>query len=91
MAVAQGYPSKQVTLVIPFAPGGSNDTIGRFLADRLGKMWKQTVVVENRPGAGSAIGSAHVTQAKPDGYTLLFVSSSFTTNAATQKNLPFDP
>jgi tripartite-type tricarboxylate transporter receptor subunit TctC len=91
IVVAQDYPSKQVTIVIPFAPGGSNDTIGRYLADGLGKLWEETVVVANRPGAGSAIGSAHVTQARPDGYTLLFVSSSFTTNAATQAALPFDP
>jgi tripartite-type tricarboxylate transporter receptor subunit TctC len=91
MAAAQDYPSERVTLVIPFPPGGSNDTVGRYLADGLSKLWEETVVVENRPGAGSAIGSAHVTQAEPDGYTLLFVSGSFTTNAATQEALPFDP
>lgn len=90
-AQAQEYPTKNVTMVIPFTPAGSNDTIGRYLAENLGKLWKQTVVIENRPGAGSAIGSAHVAKARPDGYTLLFVSSTFTTNAATQKNLPFDP
>ena len=90
-AMAQEYPTKEVTLVIPFSPGGVNDTVGRFLAERLGKMWNQTVVVENRPGAGSAIGTAHVTKAQPDGYTLLLVSGSLTTNAAVQKNLPFDP
>jgi tripartite-type tricarboxylate transporter receptor subunit TctC len=83
MAAAQNYPSRPVTVVIPFAPGGSNDTIGRYLAEQLEKRWKGTVVVENRPGAGSAIGSAHVTKA--------FVSSSYTSNAATQKSLPFDP
>jgi tripartite-type tricarboxylate transporter receptor subunit TctC len=91
MAVAQEFPNKQVTLVVPFGPGGSNDTYGRYLADGLSKRWKQTVVVENKPGAGSAIGSAHVSRAKPDGYTLLFVSTSYTTNAATLANLPFDP
>ena len=91
IASAQEFPSKPVTIVIPFTPAGSNDTIGRYLADGLGKLWKQTVVVENRPGAGSAIGAAHVAKARPDGYTLLFVSSTFTTNAATQKSLPFDP
>ena len=91
MATAQGYPDKRVTLVIAFGPGGSNDTYGRVLAEHLGKLWKQTVIVENKPGAGSAIGSAHVALAKPDGYTLLFVSSSLTTTAATQAKLPFDP
>jgi tripartite-type tricarboxylate transporter receptor subunit TctC len=90
-AVAQNYPTKPVTVVIPFTPAGSNDTIGRYLADGLSKIWKQSVVVENRPGAGSAIGSAFVSKAKPDGHTLLFVSGTFTTNAATQTNLPFDP
>lgn len=91
MAAAQTYPTKQVTIVIPFSPGGVNDTVGRFLADRLSKVWNQTVIVENRPGAGSAIGTAHVTKAAPDGYTLLLVSGSLTTNAAIQKTLPFDP
>jgi tripartite-type tricarboxylate transporter receptor subunit TctC len=91
MATAQTYPARQVTVVIPFAPGGSNDTIGRYLTEQLEKRWKRPVVVENRAGAGSAIGSAYVTKAKPDGYTLLFVSSSYTSNAATQKSLPFDP
>ncbi|MBS7701036.1 MULTISPECIES: tripartite tricarboxylate transporter substrate-binding protein [unclassified Chelatococcus] len=91
LASAQDFPSKRVTIVIPFTPAGSNDTIGRYLADGLSKLWGTPVVVENRPGAGSAIGSAHVAQSKPDGYTLLFVSGTFTTNAATQANLPFDP
>jgi tripartite-type tricarboxylate transporter receptor subunit TctC len=90
LAAAQDYPKRQVTLVVPFSPGGANDTVGRFLAERLAKLWNQPVVVENRPGAGSVIGTAHVTKAKPDGYTLLFVSGSLTTNAAIQKTLPFD-
>jgi tripartite-type tricarboxylate transporter receptor subunit TctC len=90
-AAAQDFPSKPITIVIPFGPGGSNDTYGRVLAEKLGKLWSQTVIVENRPGAGSAIGAAHVAQARPDGHTLLFVSTSFTTTAATQVKLPFDP
>lgn len=90
-AVAQEYPAKPVTLVIPFGPGGSNDTYGRVIGEQLAKLWNQTVIVENRPGAGSAIGSAHVAEAKPDGHTLLFVSTSYTTTAATQIKLPFDP
>ena len=87
---ATDYPTKSVTLVVPFAPGGSNDIVGRYVADRLSKIWGQPVVVENMPGAGSAIGSAHVAKAKPDGYTLLINSVTFTMNAAVQ-NLPFDP
>ncbi|MCC7043895.1 MAG: tripartite tricarboxylate transporter substrate binding protein [Acidobacteria bacterium] len=85
---AQNQP---IVLVIPFSAGGSNDSIGRYLADRLSRLWHQTVVVENRPGAGSAIGAAHVARSAPDGHTLLFVSSSLTTMAATVTNLPFDP
>ena len=88
---AQDYPSDTVRVVIPFTAGGSNDSIGRYLADALGGHWDADVIVENRPGAGSAIGSAYVAQAEPDGHTLLFVSGTITTNAATQPNLPFDP
>jgi tripartite-type tricarboxylate transporter receptor subunit TctC len=80
-----------IVLVIPFSAGGSNDLIGRYLADRLSRLWNQTIVVENRPGAGAAIGSAHVARSAPDGRTLLFVSSSLTTLAATVTNLPFNP
>lgn len=90
-AIAQDYPTKQVNLVIPFSPGGTNDTVGRFMADGLSKLWGQTVVVENRPGAGGVIGTALVTKAQPDGYTLLLISGSLTTNAAVQPSLPFDP
>jgi tripartite-type tricarboxylate transporter receptor subunit TctC len=89
--VATTEQNQPIVLVIPFSAGGSNDSIGRYLADRLSRLWNQTVVVENRPGAGSAIGSAHVARSAPDGHTLLFVSSSLTTMAATVTNLPFDP
>jgi tripartite-type tricarboxylate transporter receptor subunit TctC len=88
---AQEYPTKLVTIVVPFPAGASNDAIGRYLADSLSKLWKRTFVVENRPGGGSAIGSAQVAKSRPDGYTLLLVSSSFTTNAAVHKDLRFDP
>lgn len=88
---AQDYPTGPVTMVVPFTPGGSNDLIARYLAQGLSESWGESVVVENRPGAGSAIGSAHVSKAAPDGETLLFVSGTYTTNAATQTTLPFDP
>jgi tripartite-type tricarboxylate transporter receptor subunit TctC len=81
----------RIVLVIPFSAGGSNDLIGRYLAERLSRLWNLTIVVENRPGAGSAIGSAHVARSAPDGRTLLFVSSSLTTTAATAANLPINP
>ncbi|WP_454740021.1 Bug family tripartite tricarboxylate transporter substrate binding protein [Cupriavidus necator] len=88
---AQTYPTKMVTIVVPFPAGGSNDAIARFLADGLGKMWKQTVIVENRPGGGSSIGAANVAKAPADGYRMVLVSSSYTTNAATRSDQPFDP
>jgi tripartite-type tricarboxylate transporter receptor subunit TctC len=90
-AFAQQFPTKPVTLVVPFAAGGSNDILARHLGDNLSKTWGQPVVVSNMPGAGAAIGSAHVSKAPPDGHTLLIASVTFTMNPAVQKNLPFDP
>lgn len=87
----QKFPSKPVTLIVPYPPGGSNDTFARELGKRLGDVWRVPVIVENRAGAGGSIGAAVVSKAAPDGYTLCLLSSSFTTNAAIQKNLPFDP
>jgi tripartite-type tricarboxylate transporter receptor subunit TctC len=89
-ARAQTYPSRQITLVIPFAVGGSNDMVGRAIGKKLTETWGQPVVVENRAGAGGIIGSAVVAAAPPDGYTLLLVSSTFTINPAIKKSMPFD-
>jgi Uncharacterized protein conserved in bacteria len=85
------FPEKPVTLVVPFAAGGSNDILGRYIGDSLSKVWGKPVVVSNMPGAGAAIGSAHVSKAEPDGHTLLIASVTFTMNPAVQPNLPFDP
>ena len=86
------WPSKSVTLIVPFAPGGSTDVVARMLAQKLGELWKQTVVVENRAGAGGNIGAAAVGKAAPDGYTLLMASGSiFTVNPHLYASLPFDP
>ena len=87
---AQTYPSRQITLIIPFAAGGSNDVVGRAIGRKLSEVWGQPVVVENRPGAGGMIGSAAVAAAAPDGYTLLLISSTFTINPAIKKSMPFD-
>jgi tripartite-type tricarboxylate transporter receptor subunit TctC len=80
-----------VTIVVPYPPGGSNDTFARELGKKLGEAWKQPVIIDNRPVRGGSIGAAVVSKAAPDGYTLCLLSSSFTTNAAIQANLPFDP
>ena len=87
----QKFPSKPVTIVVPYPPGGSNDTFAREIGKRLSDTWKMPVIIENRAGAGGSIGAAIVSRAAPDGYTLCLLSSSFTTNAAIQPNLPFDP
>src|SRR5215470_14580528 len=89
-ASAQSYPSKQITLVVPFAAGGSNDIVGRAIGKNLAEAWGQPVLIDNRLGAGGVIGAAAVAGAKPDGYTLLLVSSTFTINPAIKKSMPFD-
>lgn len=91
-ALAQGgwRPSRAVRIVVPFSPGGSNDVLARPLAERLTQILGQSFVVENRPGAGGAIGADAVAKSAPDGHTLLFMSNSLTTAAAVQR-LPYDP
>jgi tripartite-type tricarboxylate transporter receptor subunit TctC len=84
------WPNGPIKLVVPFAPGGSNDIFARVLASKLGARLGQSVVVENKGGAGGTIGTDYVVKSKPDGNTLLFVSTSITTNAASGKNLPYD-
>ncbi|MGJ7526009.1 tripartite tricarboxylate transporter substrate binding protein [Variovorax sp. GB1P17] len=85
------YPSKPVTIVVPYPAGGSNDTFARQVAKELGDELKQPVIIDNRPGASGNTGTAQVAKATPDGYLLVAVSSSMTTNAAVQSKLPFDP
>jgi tripartite-type tricarboxylate transporter receptor subunit TctC len=70
---AQTYPSRQITLIVPFAVGGSNDIVGRAIGKKLAEAWGQPVVVDNRSGAGGMIGASAVAAAPPDGYTLLLV------------------
>lgn len=91
MAPAQDtYPTRAITIVVPYPPGGSNDVFARRLSRSLGEALRQAVVIDNRPGASGNIGTALVAKAPPDGYTLVAVSSSMVTNAAVQPNLPFD-
>lgn len=90
--MAQGaFPSKAITMVVPYPPGGSNDVFARQVAKEMGDLLKQTVIVDNRPGASGNTGTGQVAKATPDGYTLVAISSSMTTNAAIQSKLPFDP
>lgn len=85
------YPSRLITLVVPYPPGGSNDLFARQVAKELGDELKQTIIVDNRPGASGTTGTGMAARAKPDGYTLVAVSSSMTTNTAIQTNLALDP
>ena len=87
---ADPYPQRPIRLVVPFAPGGGTDINARILSDPIGKALGQTVVVDNRPGAGSSIGADIVAKSAPDGYTLLLGTISLTINPAVYKKLPFD-
>ena len=89
-AAAQDYPRKQIELVVPFVAGGTTDNIARLMAQRFSESWGQTVVVNNRPGGGSTIGTNAVAKAPPDGHTLLVTTIGFAINAGLQK-LPYDP
>ncbi|MDQ0589768.1 tripartite tricarboxylate transporter substrate binding protein [Variovorax paradoxus] len=90
-AQTAAYPAKTITIVVPYPAGGSNDTFARQVAKELGDELKQPVIIDNRPGASGNTGTGQVAKAAPDGYTLVAVSSSMTTNAAVQSKLPFDP
>jgi tripartite-type tricarboxylate transporter receptor subunit TctC len=90
-AHAQAFPQKRpLTLVVPFAAGGGTDALARELAKPLAEKLGISVVVENRGGGGGSIAAQQITQAKPDGHTLLFVTSTFVTTAATDRKLPYD-
>lgn len=90
-SAAQGYPNKAVKIIVPFPPAGATDVVTRFLAQKLGERWSQSVVVENRPGAGGAIGSDLVAKSPPDGYTLLMATSSTHSIGPTLTKTPYDP
>lgn len=92
VATAGNYPDKPVSIVVGFAPGGTNDILARLISAKLQESLKQSFVVENKPGASSAIGTGYVAKAKPDGYTLLVSSSGgLTVNPVMMKNLSYDP
>ena len=89
-APVAGYPNRPVRLVIPFAPGGTNDVIGRIAAEKLSERFGQPFVVDNRGGANSVVGSEIVARADPDGHTLLIVMTSYAINPSLRKKLPYD-
>jgi tripartite-type tricarboxylate transporter receptor subunit TctC len=88
---AQVYPSKPVRLIVPYAAGGPVDSMARLLVPRLVDVWGQQVVIDNRAGANSIVGSEVAARAAPDGYNLVLISASFTVNATLYPKLPFDP
>ena len=91
-AAAQTWPTRPITYIVPFTPGGSTDVIGRTVAQSLATTLGQPVVVENKPGAAGAVGAGAVARAKPDGYTLLGGTiSTHAINASLYKDLPYDP
>ena len=89
-APAQGYPSKPIRLIVPFAPAGGTDIMARVIAAQVSESLGKTIVVDNRPGAGGIIGTETVVRANPDGYTLIMVNSNFSASGAIQK-LSYDP
>jgi tripartite-type tricarboxylate transporter receptor subunit TctC len=89
-ALAQDYPSRPVKLIVTYTPGGGADTTGRVFAERLSDLWKQQVIVENRPGAGGSIGAEVVHKSPPDGYTLFLATNTHIINQVVYPKLPFD-
>jgi tripartite-type tricarboxylate transporter receptor subunit TctC len=90
-ALAQDWPARPVRIVVPYAPGGSTDTVARITADRLSRIWGQQVVIENKPGAGTNIAAAAVASSDPDGYTIFIGSSSLVTSRLLYRSLPYAP
>ena len=89
--LAQSYPNKAVRVIVPFPAGGSTDIVGRTVAQKLSELWGQPVVVDNRAGGGTVIGTDIVAKAPPDGYTLLVTPAPFTINPSLLAKLPYDP
>jgi tripartite-type tricarboxylate transporter receptor subunit TctC len=89
-ALAQGYPSRPIKIVVPYPPGGFNDTLGRTLAAKFTEAWGQPAVVENKPGGNTLIGNDFVAKSAPDGYTLLVVAFPFSVVPSLFKTMPYD-
>jgi len=89
-SAADKYPERQIRIIVPYPPGGSVDVLGRLLAQRMQEHWGQSVIVENRPGAGTMIGTAAAAKSDPDGYTLIIAVSGHTTNPALYASMQYD-
>ena len=89
-AHAQGFPSKPVRLIVPFPPGGPTEAFARLLANKLQDVWKQPVVVESKPGAGTVVGTDFIAKSTPDGNTMGIVTMAHVINPSLRKNLPYD-
>src|SRR6516164_10396445 len=93
-ALAQGpadkYPEKPIKIIVPFAPGGSVDILARVIGQKLTENWRQPVIVESRPGAGTMIGTQAAAKADPDGYTLIIVVSNHATNPSLHAAMAYD-
>lgn len=90
-AAAQPYPSKYIRLIVPYVPGGGTDTLSRLIGPKLGETLGQQIVIDNRVGGGSVVGTAAAAKSSPDGYTLAIVDTAFTTNPSLYPSLPYDP
>ena len=90
-ACAQGFPNKPIRIVVPFAPGGGTDVLTRILAQQVSEEFKLQVIVDNKPGAGGALGAGIVAKAPADGYTLYVASTATAMMPSLYKNLGFDP
>ncbi|RYG29691.1 MAG: tripartite tricarboxylate transporter substrate binding protein, partial [Burkholderiales bacterium] len=87
---AQEFPSGPVRIVVPFSPGGATDTVARLVADQLQTLWKQPVLVEHKPGAGTTIGADFVAKSAPNGHVIGLVNSAFPLNPFLRKKMPYD-
>src|SRR4051794_8517581 len=91
-AAAQDYPSRNVTMIVPFTAGGAGDILARTLGPKLEPKWGKSLIVDNKPGAGGVIGAVATTKAEPDGYTLMIApSATLAVNVSLFKALPYDP
>jgi tripartite-type tricarboxylate transporter receptor subunit TctC len=90
-ASAQDYPAKPIRIIVPYAPGGGLDAVGRPIAQKLLENFNQPVIIDNRPGAGTTLGTNAAAKAAPDGYTLLLTLSALAISASLYNNLPYDP